>query len=149
MFVNGILSAAAQLARLTRAVKPAGGVAKAASAAASPTAAPASDAMRQIAADYDVTSISPRAFSEMLQKLRQAGTLSDKDYQDLSAIRADLEQGGSDPDQRINLVDLYTKKLAGVRGQSTAPSAQRQLDWLQKFARLRAGQGSAALDAMA
>ncbi len=116
--------------------------------------------MRQVVSGYDVTNISPQGFSEMLQKLRQAGTLSDKDYQDLASIRSDLEQGGAAPDQRVNLVDLYTKKLAGIRGpsaagqpkavqQAAATSAQRQLDWMQKFARLHSGQGSTGLDTVA
>ena len=162
MFVKAILSTAAQLAQLGRTARAAGGAPNAASsnpAASSPAGAPASDAMRQALAGYDVTDISPRAFSEMLQKLRQAGTLSEKDYQELSSIRTDLEHEGTDPDHRVNLVDLYAKKLASIRGQSGASqaavsqaagaSAQRQLEWLQSFARLHAGQGPLGFDAMA
>ena len=116
--------------------------------------------MRQVVAGYNVTDISPRAFSEMLQKLRQAGSLSDKDYQELSSVRANLEHDGTDPDHRLNLVDLYAKKLAGIQGQPGASQAaatqqaagapvQRQLEWLQKFARLHAGQGPLGFDTLA
>jgi hypothetical protein len=162
MFVKNILSTGAKAAQLARGAKAAVGAAAASAnpATTSPANAPASDAMRQAVAGYDVTNISPRAYSEMLQKLRQANTLSEKDYQDLSSIRADLDRDGVNPDQPVNLVDLYTKKLAGIRGQSAAgqptaaqqaaaTSSQRQLDWLQKFARLHSGQVSTGLDTVA
>lgn len=163
MFVKGILSTAAQLAQLVRGSKPAEGALSASpgsQASPSPASAAASDAMRQAVAGYDVTDISPRAFSEMLQKLRQSGSLSDKDYQELCSIRTDLERDGADPDHRLNLVDLYAQKLAGIQKQPGAgqaagtqktagASVQRQLEWLQKFARLRSGQGPAGFDTLA
>jgi hypothetical protein len=163
MLVKGILSTASQLAQVARSGKAAAGAALAAGAGAaglSPANGATSDAMRQVVSGYDVTDISPQGFSEMLQKLRQSGTLSDKDYQDLASIRTDLEQAGTAPDKHVNLVDLYTKKLLGVRAQAaatppTAPqqaaaaSTQRQLDWLQKFSQLRSGQSPTGVNAVA
>jgi ribosome-binding protein aMBF1 (putative translation factor) len=117
--------------------------------------------MRQILADYDVADISPRAFSEMLQKLRQAGALSEKDFQELASIRLDVENENSAPDQRLNLVELYGKRLAAIRQQQGASQVsaaarpaseatlQRQLGWLQKFAQIRAGTSPLGFDTLA
>jgi len=163
LLVKSILSTAAQLARLGRGGGASGPAQKSSptpTGASSPGSTP-SDAMRQILADYDVADISPRALSEMLQKLRQAGALSEKDFQDLSSIRLDLDSESSGPDQRLNLVELYGKKLAAIRQQQdtsqTAVAArgaseatlQRQLGWLQKFAQIRAGTSPLGFDTLA
>ena len=163
LLVKSILSTAAQLGRLGRGSGPAEPAQKSPLAPTGPSSAgtPPSDAMRQILAEYDVANISPRAFSEMLQKLRQAGALSEKDFQELSSIRLDLDNEGVEPDQRINLVELYAKKLSNIREQRDAnpaaaaarqaaqTSLQRQLEWLQKSAQVRAGTSPAGFDTLA
>jgi len=163
LLVKSILSTAAQLARLGRgggAAQPAQKSSPTATGPSSPGSTP-SDAMRQILADYDVADISPRAFSEMLQKLRQAGALSEKDFQELASIRLDVENENSAPDQRLNLVELYGKRLAAIRQQQGASQVsaaarpaseatlQRQLGWLQKFAQIRAGTSPLGFDTLA
>jgi hypothetical protein len=117
--------------------------------------------MRQILAEYDVANISPRAFSEMLQKLRQAGALSEKDFQELASIRLDLDNEGVGPDERVNLLELYAKKLNSIREQRDAnpaaaasrqamqASLQHQLEWLQKSAQLHTGASPAGFDTLA
>ncbi len=112
--------------------------------------APRDDALRAIAAEYDVTDISPRAFSEMIDRLRQAGALSDKDYQELAAIRVDLEQAGVGPDDEIDLVQFYRQRLqeaahAEESQKSPRPDLERlraRVEWLQKFAALRSPEAS-------
>jgi len=59
-----------------------------------------SSALREILSQYDVRDISPRTFSEMLQRLHRAGVLADSEYQDLSLIRMDLEREGVSPDEQ-------------------------------------------------
>lgn len=163
MFVNSILSSAGQLARLALGVKPAataGGKASSDATASASAGSTATDAMRKVLADYDVTNISPKAFSEMLQKLRQAGALSEKDYQELASLTADLEQDGATSDQAVNVVSLCSKKLAAAQAklssgqaaaaqQATVASLQRQSDWLQKFAQLHAGQSDFGFNTVA
>jgi len=122
------------------------------------------EAMREILGQYDVTDISPRAFSEMLQKLNRAGVLADKDFQELSLIRLDLERDGIDPDERVNLVQRYARKVQDYQeqlqefqeksGSLTAAQAaltplRRRLEWLQKLAAVHANPGSVGLDALA
>jgi hypothetical protein len=112
--------------------------------------APRHDALRSIAAEYDVTDISPRTFSEMIGRLRQAGALSDKDYQELAAIRVDLEQAGIGPDDEIDLVRFYHQRLeeaaqAGKGQETSRPDLERlraRLEWLQKLAALRSPDAS-------
>ena len=163
LFVKSLLATASQLGRLGRRSAPAPAVDKTAapSTGASSASSPPTDGMPQVLGEYDVSNISPRAFSDMLQKLRQAGSLSERDFQELSSIRLDLEHDGADPDQRVNLVDRYAKKLAAIRQQRDASPAavaarqateatlQRQLDWLQKFAQLHTGASPSGFDTLA
>jgi len=161
LLVKSILSSVAQLARLGRRSEPTQSVAgQTLPTAAGPSSAGSalSDAMRQIVAEYDVANISPRALSEMLQKLRQAGALSDKDFQELSSIRLDLDNEGVGLDERINLVERYAKKLGSIREQrdanpavrqATQASLQRQLAWLQKSVQIRTGTSPLGFDTLA
>jgi len=120
--------------------------------------------LRDILAQYDVTAISPQSFSEMLQRLRQTGLISDKDYQELSTIRQDLDREGVGANQRVNLVDRYAKKLQsleqGVKDSQETPgtsataatdaaAVRRRLDWLKKLAAIHASPESATINALA
>lgn len=106
-------------------------------------------AFRRIASQYDVTQITPRDFSEMLQKLYRAGALDEQQWQQLSVARLDLDLEKIDPDETVNLVDFYTDKLqqrlreeADAQGSTgTLPSdrlslepVQNLLSWMEKFA---------------
>ncbi len=119
---------------------------------------PSSSRLREILAGYDVTNISPKAFSELLQKLQQSGLISDKDLQELSQIRSDLDREGVGPDQRVNLLDSYAKRIQAAEQsdavqapgiESTAPSLRRRLEWLQKFAAAHASPEAATINALA
>src|SRR3989304_6156831 len=68
----------------------------------------ASKVSAEILRKYDVTRISPEEFLQMIQKLYKAGALSEKDYQELSAARVDLENACIEPDERINLLEFYS-----------------------------------------
>jgi len=119
--------------------------------------------LRDILAQYDVTNISPQKFSDLLQRLHQSGLLADKDYQELSMIRLDLDRDGVSPNEQVNLVETYTKKLksleqdskemeeklgpAGVRAMDA--TLRRRLDWLQKFSALHASPDTATINALA
>ncbi|MCS7306080.1 MAG: hypothetical protein NZ602_13370 [Thermoguttaceae bacterium] len=109
----------------------------------------ANSALVEIAARYDVKKITPREFAQMLQQLQQAGALSETDRQLLLQILVDLHQEGIDPNETIDLVQFYTKKVKkfqdSLQGTNTDPQTRTQLgrmlaemekrlDWLRRFA---------------
>jgi hypothetical protein len=132
-------------------------------AAAAKSASGSANQLPDILAQYDVTNISPQAFSDMLQRLHQSGALPDKDFQDLSAIRKDLDQDGVASNQRVNLVDIYGKKLKsleqdskdlqekiGTSGvQELQTTLRRRVDWLQKLSAIHAAPNAASINALA
>jgi hypothetical protein len=127
-------------------------------ASAQPSAASRA-AMNDILKRYDVTSITPEDFSKMINQLHDAAALSDQDFQELSAIRTELEGQGVTSDQTVNLVQLYGDQLRKIQqqlgdklgaldaaSQQKLAPALRKLDWLQKFALLHANPEAAAID---
>jgi len=117
----------------------------------------ANKASAEILRQYDITNISPEAFSQMIQKLYKAGTLSEKDYQELSAVRMDLEQAGVEPDEAINMLEFYSDRVSKAQkelGTTLDEAAQQQrlgpdmhrLDWMQKFAMIQANPDAVGLD---
>lgn len=122
------------------------------------------EAMRDILGQYDVAEITPREFSEMLQKLRQSGAISDADYQELSQVRMDLDREGTNADEPVNLLSLMIEKLKDIQEKSqaineTAGAApggnpaeallKRQVEWLEKFAAVHENPMAIGLDAQA
>lgn len=108
-----------------------------------------SSALRRIASQYDVREITPRDFSEMLQKLYKAGALGEEQWQELAVARLDLDLENIDPDETIDLVDFYADKLdkllreqadsEGLPGTAKADRpllepVQQLLSWMEKFA---------------
>lgn len=93
-----------------------------------------STALREILSQYDVRDISPRTFSEMLQRLHRAGVLADAEYQDLSLVRMDLEREGIGPDEQTDLLAFFQRRLRELPPESSAEQSttQRRLDWLLK-----------------
>jgi transaldolase len=129
-----------------------------ASATGAASSSPSSSRLREILAGYDVSNISPKAFSELLQKLQQSGLISDKDLQELSQIRTDLDREGVAPDQRVNLLEKYAKRVQAAEQADTLQAAgtdastaslRRCLDWLAKFAAAHASPEAAAFNALA
>jgi len=117
-------------------------------------------AMAEILSRYDVTDISPAEFSKMIQRLFEAGTLSEQEVQQLAAIRMDLDVEGVKADESIDLLDFYAQKIQklqrrlsdadtpGAGNQQLAPLLHR-LDWLEKFALIQSTPDSIGLDAVA
>jgi hypothetical protein len=111
----------------------------------------------EILRQYDMTRITPDAFMQMIQKLHQAGALSEKDFQELSAVRADLQKAGVEPNESINMLEFYSDKLSKAqmnmgatldeasRQQGLGPD-MRRLDWMQKFAMIQANPDAVGLD---
>jgi len=134
-------------------------VSKAADALAPAVGSPSSSSrLREILTDYDVTDITPKAFSEMLQKLQESGLIPDKDLQELSQIRADMDREGVADDERVNLVEMYAKRIRNADEDAQAEAAgseasvaslRRRLDWLEKFAAIHASPEPATINALA
>jgi len=118
----------------------------------------------EILSKYDMKSISPREFSELVQELHAAGEIDDTELRELSRIRVELEQEGLDSDTPIDLLDFFEDKLrhqtaqletardkadpkaaAKIDERPFTAEAQRQLDWIKKFAIVQAA-GSRGID---
>lgn len=105
----------------------------------SPPAKPA-----EILARYDLTDITPREFSQMLDELHQAGLLTDQQFQELSEIRNDLASADVLPQEKIDLLDFYRRLLEKAErlGTDDTPDEtagqvadwRRRLAWLEKLA---------------
>jgi hypothetical protein len=157
------LSGAAGFSRGKNFIEAAARKAVAAASGVATTAAATGSQLHDILTQYDVTNISPQEFSDLAQKLRQSGLLPDKDYQELAGIRADLDRDGVAAKQRVNLVDMYSKKLASLEQDFKAQEAKlgtaaaqtmdstlrRRLDWLQKLSAIHASPEAATINALA
>jgi hypothetical protein len=119
--------------------------------------APGDATLRKIAAQYDVASISPREFSELIDRLHTSGALTDADFQDLFSIRLELDRQGVPSDESLDLVELLRTRLKTLSSEAaTNPAgdgqhvdqATRQLEWAQKLALIRQG-GASSFDVFA
>ncbi len=153
MQVSNVLSRYSDLAVLGRHKEAAEKASeKAAEKPAAQSATAGSAAMvREILKDYDVTDLSPRKLSEMLQRLHGAGVLTDEQFQQLALIRLDLDSQNVGPEERIDLVDHYRRRLEEVqrnladgdwsgsdRSDPDIDRVRQWLTWLEKFALIEA-----------
>lgn len=117
-------------------------------------------AAAEILSKFDVTDISPGEFSEMIQKLYVAGVISDEELQQLTAVRHELDTDGIEPDESIDLLEYYARKIEKMQRRldvSDGPPAAhqrlgpllRRLDWIEKFALIQAAPDAIGLDARA
>jgi len=121
----------------------------------SPSASPA--ALRRVLSRYDVTDISPRDFSEMIQRLHDAGAINDGQLHELAAVRLDLDQANVDPDESVDLLDFYVRRIEkvqrrlddadGAAGMQLTPLLRR-LQWMEKLAVLHDTTDEMGLDAL-
>jgi hypothetical protein len=149
----------AALAKRGEGVEAAAGQAAKAAGLPARSAAATTAAMAEILSHYDVRDISPAKFSEMIQKLFEAGTLSENDLQQLAAIRLDLDLENVEADESVDLLDFYSRKIKTVQqrlsdadtpaaGQQLGPLLKR-LDWLEKFALIQSAPDAVGLNALA
>ncbi len=117
-------------------------------------------AMAAILSNYDVTDITPTEFSEMVQKLYEAGAISQQELQQLTAVRHDMDVDGLSPDDSLDLVEFYQRKVKDLmrrsaEGEADAGNSEalaallRRLDWVQKFALIQLSPDALGLDAVA
>ena len=107
------------------------------------------EAAREIVGRYDVTDITPRQFTQMVQDLHQAGVISESQLEELSQIRLDLDTEGLDPDESLDLVAFYADKLDQQSAQSPPDAIGSRLAWAGKLALMQSGPQSLGLDALA
>ena len=116
-------------------------------------------ALGQILGKYDVQRITPTEFAEMIQKLQKAGAITEGEFQELAAIRLDLESAKLKVDEPVNLMEFYAQKIKDAQRQSEnadTPSARtqlkpllRRLEWIEKFSVIQSNPGAAGVDAIA
>ena len=129
-----------------------------------PPASGATSQVRDILSHYDFQQISPREFSEMVQKLQEAGAVSDGDAKELAQMRMEMDLAQASPDDPIDLVDFFSRKMKDQQNQADnmasknpggfdrnaylAPT-QRQLQWVQKFAAIQSSAATEEINALA
>lgn len=108
---------------------------------------------QEILSQYDVSDITPREFSEMLQSLHTSGVITDQQYQDLSTLRAELDAQGIEPDEKTDLVQFCEKRLEDARDSNAESSListmERRLESLRKFALIQSTPELASLNSYA
>lgn len=118
------------------------------------------EALGEIVSQYDVTSITPTEFSEMMQQLYQANVLSLEELQEMTKIRVDLDRAGISPDENVNLLEFYQERLHRLEIAAGGPrpegqvndqlpalqSTRQRLDWLQKLAVVQSAPEQLGLD---
>lgn len=115
--------------------------------------------LRDILGRYDLRQITPRQFARLLEELRQAQLLSEADWQQLTQILADLTQEGIEPDEPVDLLRFYTKKLQQLQDSlqeddhpafaqmgSVLMAVQKRWEWVTRLALLRGSPELAGID---
>lgn len=114
-----------------------------------------SSAVGQILAEYDVSSITPGEFSEMIGKLRGTEALSESDLGELAQIRSDLDASGIRADEKVNLLTYYQKRLEKLQSgtqdsmaKQSAANIEQRLEWVQKLSTMHEASDSLGIDAL-
>jgi hypothetical protein len=121
--------------------------------------------VQQIVAEYDLHEVTPRDFSELVQRLYDAGAISDADRGNFALLRRELDAAGITPDESVDLFTLVEDRLDELRalaeenkenGTATASETQElaqqtatvlsQYEWLVKLDTIRQLGDSATLD---
>jgi len=124
-----------------------------------------SDGFHQILADYDMQSITPRQFGELVERLHQSGAIDDAELRQLTRVRTELEQAGIRPDTPIDLIAYLEREEAAAQSrvdllrqdissdgatneaaQAALEESRQQLQWVRKFAVVHDA-GSTGIDA--
>jgi len=123
--------------------------------------------VRSILAAYNLEEISPSELSTLTQQLQQAGALSPADFADLTQLRAELDTGGTQPDEQVDLLDYLNNKLTsqkkqlnnavqksptGAKGVNTDAylgQTIRQLSLMQKLSTIQGPTADEPVDAVA
>jgi hypothetical protein len=121
-------------------------------------------ALREIMADYDLTEITPEEFSEMLNRLRKEGAITEEEYTQLAQVRVELDHEGIGATETIDLLSVYrariqklsqraadTSTTASQRAtlQQTVAAAEHRLDWLEKLELVHSQPDAIGLDTLA
>lgn len=119
-----------------------------------------------ILVDYDLHQITPKQFTELLDRLQQADVLTPREHQQLGQLRLELDSAGVKSDEPIDLLSFLGRKLEQLKksleqaqhseddAQVTALEAtlkltQDQSQWLAKLDAARRERPPAGLDARA
>jgi hypothetical protein len=119
----------------------------------------------QILSEYDMESVTPKQFGELISRLHQAGAIDDGELRQLAKIRTELEQSGVAADDPVDLVKFLQRKEAAAQSRfdllrqdsssdaemiDTAETALEEsrgrLQWVRKFALVH-DSGASGIDA--
>jgi len=113
-------------------------------------------AAARVLARYDVRSISPVEFSTLVQKLQGTGAITEQEFQELTAIRHDIDAAGMDPERPLDLLEFYSDKVRKLQRQADGDQVPpqmsavlRRLQWVQKFALIQSQPEAMGINALA
>ena len=161
MNVPNVFSGLSDLAsRFTSAMSDTKAAAAKTAVAPSPSPLTLTAAMRDVVSQYDMTDITPSDFSKLVQQLTEKGAISQKDAQELSSVRVDLENAGVNGDDSVNLLGFYQQQIAKAQAAAAASPKSAaakaglaaltgRLNWLQKFAAVGREGSSSGVNAVA
>jgi hypothetical protein len=105
---------------------------------------------QKILGGYNLENISPREFTELVQKLQSSGAISANDAKELAQIRQALDTQQVNPDEPINLVEFIQQQLATLaQAGGDLGGAQGQAAWVQKLLAAQNGEGTESVNALA
>jgi len=148
MQINNVLSSQADVTSAGKRAASAGTAAANSVASAATASTSSTSAMAEVMRNYDLTEMTPTQFSEMIQKLRDNGSLTDAEYSQLAQLRAAMESDGIASDQAINVLNYCSQKCQALqkqadaleKGSTTRASAEKSLatmqdchSWVQKL----------------
>lgn len=86
----------------------------------------------------DLSSITPDAFSELIDRLRASGELPADGYRELLGVRLELDRARAPRDEPVDVVALLQAKLASQQqlessGSDASDLTKRQLQWLDSL----------------
>ena len=145
---------------------------------APPAAATAADApcgmapspsqkLRDVLGQFDLQQITPHEFTDLLQKLRTSGAVSDGELKDLQQVRLELDSQQTDPNQPVNLVQFLSQRLdqaqqqlktlggsnpddpAQAEAAANVQSLQRQFTAVQRLTAVQVGAAAGSVDTLA
>jgi hypothetical protein len=124
-----------------------------------------STSFHQILSEYDMESITPKQFGELITRLHDAGAIDDGELRQLAKIRTDLEQSGVAADNPIDLIGFLEQKERAAQSRfdllrqdsSSDPTtiddaetaleeSSSRLQWVRKFSLVH-DSGASGIDA--
>ncbi|MDA7977739.1 MAG: hypothetical protein MPJ50_03080 [Pirellulales bacterium] len=130
MSINGI-SGALKIASLVGSVLRSGGSSQQAESSVTSPAQPTIAEIGKRLSPDGLQSVEPGQFAAFARELHERGAISDAEFNDLAAIRLELELSGAAPDKPVDLIAFLQDRIARLESQYEAPEGNTQFSLAQ------------------